>query len=183
MSACDRPVVFLDRDGTIIVDRGYLSQVADVAFEANAIAGLKALAALPATLVVVTNQSGIARGFFDAAAVDTVHRHIDARLHAEGVVISAWHYCPHRPVDRCDCRKPAPGMLRSGATAEGADVTRAVMIGDKMTDLQAASAAGARGVLVMTGEGAQWAAQARAAGHAVARDLLDAARIIASLHG
>lgn len=182
MSGRDRLLIALDRDGTIIVDRGYLSQVANVAFEANAIAGLKALAALPATLVVMTNQSGIARGFFEEAAVDAVHRHIDAMLRAEGVMISAWHHCPHLPTDRCDCRKPAPGMLHAAAAAEGADITRAVMIGDKITDVQAASAAGATGILVMTGEGARWAEQARAEGHIVARDLVDAARMISSLH-
>lgn len=174
----ERPVVLLDRDGTIIVDRGYLSRVADVAFEPNAIAGLKALAALPAALVVVTNQSGIGRGLFDAEAMEAVHRHIDGLLKAEGVVISAWHHCPHLPEEGCDCRKPAAGMLLRAVEAEGVDPGMAIMIGDRMSDMQSARSAGASGLLVLTGEGARHVDAARAAGFGIARDLLDAARQI-----
>lgn len=175
-------VIFLDRDGTIIVDQGYLCRPEDIVFEENAIAGLQALAALSTTLIVVTNQSGIGRGYCDHLAVDIMHQHIDALLRTQGIVVSAWLYCPHSPTDHCNCRKPAPGMLRTAAATHGADLNRSVMIGDKLTDLQAASACGAKAVLVLTGQGALWAQQAQAAGHGIATDLLDAARIIASSH-
>jgi D-glycero-D-manno-heptose 1,7-bisphosphate phosphatase len=175
-------VIFLDRDGTIIVDQGYLCRPEDIVFEENALAGLKALAALSTTLIVVTNQSGVGRGYFDHLAVDGMHQHIDELLRAQGIVVSAWLYCPHSPTDNCNCRKPAPEMLRTAAAAQRADLNRSIMIGDKLTDLQAASACGAKAVLVLTGQGALWVKEAQAAGHDIATDLMDAARIIASCH-
>jgi len=172
--------VFLDRDGTIIVDKGYLRDVEQVEFEAGAVAGLRALAGLGATLVVVTNQSGIGRGLFDRAAVDAVHAHLDRLLRAEGIEIAGWEVCPHAPDDGCDCRKPAAGLVEQAARRLGLDPARGFVIGDKMSDMGLADAIGARGVLVLTGEGAARATEARAAGHAVAADLAQAAEWIGS---
>lgn len=173
-----RPVILLDRDGTVIVDIPYLGDPGGVVLERNAAAGLRQLAAAGFALVVVSNQSGVGRGLIDIAAVEAVNARAAALLAAEGVTIAGWYYCPHGPDQGCDCRKPAPGLALRAAAELGLDLTRSVVIGDKRSDLGLASAIAAGGVLVATGEGAASAPWARAARIPVAADLLDAARLI-----
>jgi D-glycero-D-manno-heptose 1,7-bisphosphate phosphatase len=112
-------------------------------------------------VVVVTNQSGIARGFFTEAFVDEVHREITARLGAGGARIDAYYYCPHHPDGRvieyarsCDCRKPGRGLIDRAARDLNLDPARSFVVGDKWSDVELARAVGARGVLVRTGHGA-----------------------------
>jgi len=101
---------------------------------------------------VVTNQSGVARGFFDEAFVQRTHEFLQKRLHKSGVVVQAWYYCPHHPSvatvarykKKCLCRKPQPGMLLQAAHDFGIDLSQSVMIGDKRSDLDAGKAAGCR---------------------------------------
>jgi D-glycero-D-manno-heptose 1,7-bisphosphate phosphatase len=171
-----KPIVFLDRDGTIIVERDYLSDPALVELEHGAVAGLSRLAGHP--LVVLTNQSGIARGYFDLAAAERVNARVAELLAAHGITIAGWHICPHAEADHCPCRKPAPGLAIAAGLALGRPIEGAWMIGDKLSDAAMPAAFGGRGILVTTGHGADAAEAAAAAGIAVAADLDRAADII-----
>lgn len=159
-----RPTLFLDRDGTIIVERHYLCDPEQVTLEAGAAAGLRRFAEAGYRLVVVSNQSGIARGYFDETALAAVTARLDALLRAEAVVIADWLHCPHGPEDACACRKPRPGLLQAAHRRAAVDWTRALIIGDKPGDVEAGRACGIPGILVGTGHGADyrdWAAAER----------------------
>jgi D-glycero-D-manno-heptose 1,7-bisphosphate phosphatase len=156
-----RPAVFLDRDGTIIEEHGYIGDLALIRPFPWSAAALRDLAAAGYALVVVTNQAGVARGFFDEAFVRRAHAHLDALLSADGVRVDGYYYCPHHPagvVDgyrrECRCRKPGPGMIEDATRDLGLDVARSWVVGDKWLDVALAAQAGARGVLVRTGYGA-----------------------------
>jgi len=138
----------LDRDGTIIVDKDYLRDPAGVEFAPGAIEGLRLLRDAGFELVLITNQSGIARGYFDEATLTRVHDRLKALLSAEGLRLEAIYFCPHGPNDGCDCRKPAPGMVRRAMRDLGFGPDQAVVIGDSDSDLGAADAAGVRGLRV-----------------------------------
>ena len=156
-----RPAVFLDRDGTLIKERGYLSKLEDIALFAETPAALRRLREAGFALVLVTNQAGIARGYFDEAFVQKAHRYLGEMLAAEGIVIDGYYYCPHHPDGLvaeysrvCRCRKPAPGMVEQAARDLGLDIDRSFVVGDKWLDVELATNAGARGILVRTGYGA-----------------------------
>jgi D-glycero-D-manno-heptose 1,7-bisphosphate phosphatase len=178
VAATGRPAVFLDRDGTICEEMGYLNHISRVhvfPFVAEAIARLNR-AGLP--VVVVTNQSGVARGIFPEALVTQVQARIESELAACGARIDAFYYCPHIKDDACDCRKPLPGMLERAAREHALDLSRSVVVGDRYVDVALAHAVGALGVLVQSGFGrgdfeyrsAQWPRQP----DAVLEDLAEA---------
>jgi D-glycero-D-manno-heptose 1,7-bisphosphate phosphatase len=175
------PVVFLDRDGTIIVERDYLSDPALVELEQGAVAGLARLAAAGHPLVVLTNQSGIARGYFDLAAAERVNARVAQLLAEAGIAIAGWFICPHGSADACDCRKPAPGLAIAAGQVLGLPIEGAWMIGDKLSDATLPHAFAGQGILVTTGHGAQDADAARQAGIPVVADLDRAADIILQL--
>ena len=133
---------FLDRDGVINVDTGYVGQVDRFRLIPGAAAGLKLLADAGYLLVVVTNQSGIARGYYTQADFAAVTRHMLAELAAQGVTIAHVACCPHRPDGDCLCRKPRPGMILDSAARLNIDVSRSVLIGDKPSDIAAGDNAG-----------------------------------------
>jgi len=176
--------VFLDRDGTIIEDDGYISDVARIhvfPWSAKAITRLREAGFL---IVVVTNQAGVARGYFDEAFIAEAHRHLDALLAAQGATIDAYYYCPHHAdgivaayTRACDCRKPAPGMIVKAAADLDIDVGGSFVVGDKWLDVELAQRAGATGVLVRTGYGQSAEAERPARIHpvAVVDTLLEAA--------
>src|SRR5436190_10724518 len=150
-----RSAVFLDRDGVVIEDVSYLDTIDRLALFPWTIDTIRALNRAGLPVVVVTNQSGVARGFFTEAFVDEVHREIDARLRAGGARIDAFYYCPHHPdgsvaeyARTCDCRKPACGLIDRAARDLDLDPARSFVVGDKWSDIEMARAAGARGVLV-----------------------------------
>jgi D-glycero-D-manno-heptose 1,7-bisphosphate phosphatase len=155
-----RPAVFLDRDGTIIDDVGYLDTVERVTFYPWAMDALRLLKRAGFALVVVTNQSGVARGLFTARFVEEVHAHMSAELRRGGVEIDAYHYCPHYAdateaayrLD-CDCRKPRPGMVERAARELDLDLARSAVVGDRWSDVALGRAVGAAGLLVRTGAG------------------------------
>jgi D-glycero-D-manno-heptose 1,7-bisphosphate phosphatase len=156
-----KPAVFLDRDGTMIEDVGYLDALDRVQYYPWTVDAIRLLNRAGFAVVVVTNQSGIARGLFSEAFVQETHRVIDARLAAGGARVDAYYYCPHHPAGRvaefaraCDCRKPGRGMIDRAARDHGLDPTRSFVIGDTWPDIGLARAVGARGVLVRTGAGA-----------------------------
>jgi len=152
-SGAARPAVFLDRDGTICEEMGYLNHISRLRvfpFATDAIARLNR-AGLP--VVVVTNQSGIARRIFPEALVTQVQKRIEAELAAGRAHIDAFYFCPHVKEDRCDCRKPLPGMLKRAARELGLDLARSVVVGDRYVDVAMAHAVGALAILVKSGFG------------------------------
>jgi D-glycero-D-manno-heptose 1,7-bisphosphate phosphatase len=164
-----RPAVFLDRDGTMIEDVGYLDAITRVKFFPWTIDAIRALNRAGLPVVVVTNQSGIARGILDEALVEATHRHLAERLEAGGARVDAYYHCPHHPGGSvapfarvCDCRKPAPGMIDRAAADLGLDAARSFVVGDKWIDVQLGRAVGARAILVRTGSGAVEAPRAPA---------------------
>lgn len=168
-----RPAVFLDRDGTILVERNYLADPDDAELLPGAAQGMRRLRDAGYALVVVTNQSGIARGLYGEADYRRVDERMRALLREHGVEIEGSHHCPHHPdyTGVCDCRKPAPGMLLRAIAELGLDGGRSWLIGDRLRDVEAASALRARGILVLTGYGAQERTSAVALGVPVAADL------------
>lgn len=158
-----RPALFLDRDGTLIVDVGYPRDPARVALLPGVGAALRALAARYA-LVIVSNQSGLARGRISPDEAAAVHARVVEAFAAEGVRFDGSYYCPHGPDDGCPCRKPAPGMLRQAAADLGLDLAASVMVGDKEADVEAGRAAGCARAVRFAGEAADWPALARALG-------------------
>jgi D-glycero-D-manno-heptose 1,7-bisphosphate phosphatase len=155
-----RPAVFLDRDGTLIEESGYLDRLDRLTLYPFAVDAVRLLNRAGWPVVVISNQSGIGRGLIRESFVEEAHAHIADRLRAGGARIDAFFYCPHHPEatvpayrTRCDCRKPAPGMLLAAAGQLDLDLSRSVVVGDRWDDVEAARAAGARAVLVRTGYG------------------------------
>lgn len=179
MTASSRPAVFLDRDGTVMEEREYLADPAGVRLVPGAAEAIRILRAAGFAVVVVTNQSGIARGLYREEDYRAVAARLDEVLQAAGAPVDATYYCPHHPdhTGACDCRKPAPGMYRRAARELGLDLTRSWYVGDKPSDVEPAQALGGRGVLVRTGYGR--ASEADVAGDVeVVDDVLGAARRI-----
>jgi D-glycero-D-manno-heptose 1,7-bisphosphate phosphatase len=152
--------VFLDRDGTLIEEVGYLERVSRVALFPWTIDAVRLLNRAGFLVVVITNQAGIARGYFPESLVETVHRHIDSLLAVGDARIDAYYYCPHHPQGivepynrSCDCRKPGRALIDRAAADLGIDPAASFVVGDRWLDIQMASAVGARGVLVRTGYG------------------------------
>jgi len=145
----------LDRDGTIIVERNYLSDPDEVELLPGAAEGLRQLRALGLGLVVVTNQSAIGRGYFDEARLERIHQRLRERLAAEGVQLDGIYFCPHLPDDECGCRKPRTGLMERAARELGFDPAAAFVIGDKPCDVEMGRRVGATTFLVRTGYGAQ----------------------------
>jgi D-glycero-D-manno-heptose 1,7-bisphosphate phosphatase len=156
-----KPAVFLDRDGTLIEERGYLDKLEDISLFPETPAALHLLRDAGYALVVVTNQAGVARGFFDEAFVQKAHRRLAEMLEAVNLVLDGYYYCPHHPdgvipeyTRVCHCRKPAPGMVEKAVRDLGIDIDRSFVVGDKWLDVELATNAGVRSVLVRTGYGA-----------------------------
>jgi D-glycero-D-manno-heptose 1,7-bisphosphate phosphatase len=175
-----RRFVLLDRDGTVIVERHYLSDPEGVELIAGAAAGLRQLAGLGLGLVVVTNQSAIGRGLIDADRLDRIHRRMLDVLAAEGVQLDGIYYCPHRPEEGCDCRKPRTGLVDRATAQLCFDARRSFVVGDAASDMELGRAIGATRVLVRTGYGAETQAAGAAVDHVVA-DLREAATLIEGL--
>lgn len=174
-----RPAVFLDRDGTIIQETEYISDPDDVVLIPGALDALKLLRNGGLALVLVTNQSGIARGLFGVEDYEAVARRLEVLLDAEGVWLDDVRYCPHHPrfTGECHCRKPATGMHREAAEALGLDLPGSYFVGDRITDLLPALELGGHGILVRTGFGHMEEKDLPQV-FQVADDLLDAARLM-----
>jgi D-glycero-D-manno-heptose 1,7-bisphosphate phosphatase len=142
--------VFLDRDGTVIVDCGYLSDPAGVSFEPGAVEALRRLHHAGFGLFFVSNQSGIGRGLMSAAESDAVHRRVLDLLLLEGIPITGSYICPHAPWDHCQCRKPSPDLVRQAANEHGIDFAKSFVVGDKKSDVDLGRAVGCRTALYGT---------------------------------
>jgi histidinol-phosphate phosphatase family protein len=178
-----RSAVFLDRDGTLIEEKNYLSDPNQVTLLDGVVDGLKALQELNLPLVIVTNQSGIGRGLFSLQDAEAVNARIEDELAARGINIAAWYMCPHTPADGCHCRKPMPGLIEMACNDLGLDPQRSFVVGDKRSDIDLARAVGAEAFLVTTGYGADAAQYARELGIPVCESLLEvSASILARLY-
>jgi D-glycero-D-manno-heptose 1,7-bisphosphate phosphatase len=171
-------LVFLDRDGTINVERGYIRDPAEIELLPGAAEAIRRLRALHLTVVVITNQSAIGRGLLDVATLDRVHGRLSDLLAVAGAAVDAVYHCPHLPDDGCRCRKPATGMLEAAACAFGADPRAAFLVGDNRGDIEAGRGVGATTLLVRTGHGERVLAEASCAPDHVVADLLEAAGVI-----
>ncbi len=148
-----RPGVFLDRDGTINEDRGYIGDPAEVVLIKGSAEAIRRLNKRGIPVIVLTNQSGIGRGYYDKKELEAVNRRLDKLLAGKGAHVDGIYYCPHRPDENCGCRKPGTKLLDEAARAHGIDLSRSVMVGDKVSDMELARRAGMKRVLVLTGYG------------------------------
>ena len=153
-----KPAILLDRDGTLIEERHYLSDPSRIAIFPGAIEALSQLSRAGYALVIVTNQSGIGRGLFTEDQLAIVHRHLEELLAAGGVRLDGIYHCPHAPDQACDCRKPLPGMALDIGRRYGVELGEVPMVGDTLRDLQAAQAAGCEPHLVRSGRAASLSA-------------------------
>jgi D-glycero-D-manno-heptose 1,7-bisphosphate phosphatase len=160
-SRAQRPAIFVDRDGVILEMVHYLNRVEQVALAPGVAEAIRSINETGVPLVIVTNQSAVARGLLTESGLDAIHARMAELLSARGAHVDAIYYCPHHPDAGegayrrdCECRKPNPGMLRKAAADLGLDLPRSVMIGDHATDIEAGHNAGvARTMLVLTGYG------------------------------
>jgi D-glycero-D-manno-heptose 1,7-bisphosphate phosphatase len=180
-----RPALFIDRDGTLTEEVGYVNHPKRLRLLPRSAEAVRRLNAARVAAVVVTNQAGIARGYFSEAVLDAVTAELVAQLRDAGARLDGIYICRHHPSEgeppyrlRCDCRKPGPGLIRRAASELDLDLARSVVVGDRPSDLELASVVGARGVFVLTGYGlGEWEYRRDrfpVEPHHVASDLLDA---------
>lgn len=175
---------FIDRDGVINEERNYVHRIEDFLLLPGVFQGLALLRDADYRLIVVTNQAGIARGYYDQVAMDHLHDHLREQLAYHGVALDAIYFCPHHPEGtikalaiECDCRKPKPGMLLKAAEDFDLNLAKSVLIGDKLSDVQAGKRAGlGRIAIVKSGHHVEPSAFVEA--DVIASDLLHAARVL-----
>ncbi|MDH5298025.1 MAG: HAD family hydrolase, partial [Desulfobulbaceae bacterium] len=155
-----RPAVFLDRDGTINEQMGYINHISRFHLLPRTAAAIRLLNEKEIPVVVVTNQSGLGRGYFPKEVLDQVHDLMKRQLAAAGAHVDGIYICPHYPEAKlpeyriqCDCRKPKTGLFTRAATELGLDLCRSYVVGDRWSDLKAAASCHASGILVLTGYG------------------------------
>lgn len=146
-----QPAIFLDRDGIIIEEKHFLIDASQIEFVPGAIEALRAIDGY--LKIVISNQSGVARGFFTEDDVEKFQDKLAGIMRENGIKVDSWRFCPHGPDDNCMCRKPKPGMILDEAQKYNIDLTRSWMIGDKRSDIAAGKAVGLKTILVMTGYG------------------------------
>ena len=186
--------IFLDRDGTIIEEKHYLHRVEEVVIFPGAGRALAQLGRAGYRLFMVSNQSGVARGYHSCEDVEKVNSQLKVLLEAEGVRVDGFYYCPHHGkkgrvpefTQDCRCRKPSPGMAEQAAFECGLDLRRSVVVGDSLVDVGLGRVIGARSILVRTGYGAGLVQERRVQlernGVEIADDLRSAVRLISHRH-
>jgi len=167
-----KKAVFLDRDGTIMVDTGYCHEPDKVRLLERAADGLRLLAKGGFFVAIVTNQSGLGRGYFTERELAAVNSRLREELQARGADFGALFYCPHRPDDGCDCRKPRPGLILRAASECGLDRQSSFTVGDQESDVQAGKSAGTRTVFLSDERGSSESADF------IASNLVEAAYLI-----
>lgn len=173
--------ILLDRDGTIIFDKHYLSDPDEVELLPGAVEGLQHMVRMGFKLAVLTNQSGVGRGYYTHDDVAACNGRMVEMLKPHGVEFEGIFYCPHTPDEECDCRKPAPGLMKQAVEAHGFDPRDAYMVGDKEADMGVGRNTGATTILVRTGKGKAHEERCRDIADHVTDDLRGVADIIQSL--
>ena len=148
-----QPAVFLDRDGTINQDTGYIDSPERLFIIDGAASAIKRLNSKGFRVVVITNQSGVGRGYFTKEAADSVNKKLEEILKREGAHLDGIYYCPHHPDDNCECRKPRIGLLEKAKNDLAIDFKKSYVIGDKGSDIEIAQSIGGKGILVLIGSG------------------------------
>ena len=179
-----KPILLLDRDGTLITEQEYLKDPGKVRLLPGVAPALKRLLRAGFPLVVITNQSGVGRGWISARDVKHVNKRLESLLRQRGVRLDGIYWCPHKPSQGCACRKPKLKLVKQAARALGRTWRGSLSIGDKWSDVELGQNTGGQGVLVLTGYGRQ--TQSKKAGHrrpvAIARNFAGAARWILKNH-
>lgn len=177
-----RPFVILDRDGTLNVERHYLSDPDGVELLPGVPEGLAKLRSLGFGLIVVTNQSALARGYVDLQRLQAIHQRLTDLLAAQGVTLDGIYFCPHMPDAGCACRKPGAGLVRQAEAELGFDARQAFVVGDNVVDIALGKALGVPAVLVMTGYGRQVYEEGKVHPDFCAENLVAAAEWIGQAH-
>ena len=182
--------IFIDKDGTLIPDIPYNVQPDLITLQKGVVEGLKIFARSGYLLVIISNQSGVARGYFDEAALQPVKEKITDLLAKEGIPLHGFYYCPHHPQGKlaayaveCDCRKPAPGMILEAARTLQIDLAASWMIGDILNDAEAGNRAGCRTVLINNGNETGWVSGEWRKPDLVTGDVWEAALLICTKQG
>lgn len=180
--------VFLDKDGTLIEDVPYNVDPERIQLTQGAVEGLKLLDAAGYQLIVITNQSGVARGYFPESALVAVEVRSRQLLAEVGISLAGFYYCPHHPdgvvpelAITCSCRKPEPGMLLYAAAKHGIDIQESWFIGDILNDVEAGRCAGCRTILIDNGNETEWQLSPERSPHHIVTDLKEAAQVITSV--
>ncbi|QYO62023.1 D-glycero-alpha-D-manno-heptose-1,7-bisphosphate 7-phosphatase [Leptolyngbya sp. 7M] len=180
--------VFLDKDGTLLENVPYNVDPNQMRFTEGALTALQLLHQANYVLIVITNQSGVARGYFPETALIEVEQHLYRQLAQVGILLRGFYYCPHHPDGVippynvvCTCRKPQPGLLHQAAAEQGIDLTQSWFIGDILHDVEAGRAAGCRTILLDNGNETEWQLSQNRLPHHVVTDLREAAAIILAL--
>ncbi|MGB9712517.1 MAG: D-glycero-beta-D-manno-heptose 1,7-bisphosphate 7-phosphatase [Dissulfurimicrobium sp.] len=184
-----RKAVFLDRDGTINIEMGYLGRPEELVLIDTAAEAIAMLNGKGYAVAVITNQSGVARGLFEEKDVKAIHEEIARRLLRSGARVDGWYYCPHHPSEgvgryniQCNCRKPLTGMIEAASNDLDVDISESFVVGDSIRDMELAWNSGAKAVLVLTGFGLETlkrlARQDKKNIVYIAADILDASKFI-----
>ncbi len=147
------PAVFLDRDGTILTERGYLRDPKKMVFYPGVLKSLRSLKTHGYKLIIISNQSGVGRGYFSLRQLGVINKEFSRILARHGALLSGIYFCPHRPEAGCLCRKPKVALIKKAAREHHVDLSESYMIGDQFRDVLMAKNSGCKGVLVMTGAG------------------------------
>lgn len=177
-----RRFVILDRDGTLIVERNYLSDPEEVALLPGVSTGLKIMKKLGLGLIVVTNQSAIGRGIINKSRLDEIHQKMCLLLNFEGISLDGIYYCPHKPEDGCTCRKPDTALLKLAADEHGFEMKDCFVIGDKACDVELGKRVDAKTILVRTGYGTEVEQSRNAQPDFIVNDLIEAAKIVENIY-
>ena len=189
-----RPAAFIDRDGTLTEEVGYVNHPGRLRLLPRSAEAIRRLNAAGVAAVIVTNQAGVARGYFSEEVLQATTAELQKQLKRAGASLDGIYICPHHPIEgeppfraQCECRKPKPGLVLRATSELGLDLTASTVIGDRPSDLAMADAVGARGVLVLTGYGlGEWEYRRQTfpvTPHHVAADLLDAVEWILRQRG
>jgi D-glycero-D-manno-heptose 1,7-bisphosphate phosphatase len=180
-----RPAVFLDKDGTLIEDVPYNVNPALIRLRPGTMEGLRLLHAAGYALIIITNQAGVARGYFQEAELAEVENHLRLLLASAGVPLAGFYYCPHHPegtvspyATACDCRKPAAGMILRAAEEHGIDCGRSWFVGDILNDIEAGRRAGCQTILLNSGGETEWELTPARTPHYMVADMVQAALIM-----
>jgi D-glycero-D-manno-heptose 1,7-bisphosphate phosphatase len=189
LNAALSSAIFIDKDGTLIENVPYNVDPHKIRLCEGAIEGLKLLQSVNHQLIVITNQSGIARGYFAESALDVVETRLQELLQPHHLRLDGFYYCPHHPsgtvapyaID-CQCRKPRPGLLYQAAQEQAIDLAQSWFIGDILNDIEAGRAAGCRTILIDNGNETEWELSPQRLPHHLAANLHEAAQIITAIH-